>query len=238
MPSTNSLIVQRPPNRQNYAIGCQGIVSGNGPFNHPRGYIEDSGSQPMINSLYETQLSNRLENGPTVDAPARFLVENIADEVQISWLDIADDEAGYIIEISNDGMTFDELVDLAADEKAYSFPTAQLSSETVYFRMYAYSASTCPSAYTHTAFLDFAVATENLELTSVEILPNPASDFLEFKVHHAVVSDIQVFTVDGRYVPSRFANHELNLSNFNPGVYYIRIGMSNGEMIMKKFVKI
>lgn len=150
MPSSSSTIIQRPPNRQNYGISCDGMVSGNGPFSQPTGYIENSGNEPLITSLYEKQLSNRLENGVAVDAPARFLVEKTDTDINISWLDIADDESGYVIEVAYDGTTFEELIEVAANETSYSFPTTQLLDETFYLRMYANSKTTCPSAYTYT----------------------------------------------------------------------------------------
>lgn len=55
------LIVQQPPTAQNYAIGCFGDVSGDGPFAAPEGYIEGTG-RPHLHpeSLYEAQLRDRL----------------------------------------------------------------------------------------------------------------------------------------------------------------------------------
>lgn len=54
------LVVQRPPTAQNYAIGCAGMVTGDGPFDQPAGFIEGT-DQPALNpeSLYEAQLADR-----------------------------------------------------------------------------------------------------------------------------------------------------------------------------------
>lgn len=56
------LIVQKPPTAQNYAIACRGIeISGDGPFDHPAGFIEGTGQLELaIPSLYEAQLYARL----------------------------------------------------------------------------------------------------------------------------------------------------------------------------------
>lgn len=59
-----SIIIQKPPTAQNYAIGCTGNVSGAtppAPFAQPAGYIEGSNS-PGISprSLYYAQLNERL----------------------------------------------------------------------------------------------------------------------------------------------------------------------------------
>ena len=55
------IVVQRPPTAQNFAIGCKGDVSGNGPFSHPAGYIEGSNRTDLLlpNSLYDAQLNSR-----------------------------------------------------------------------------------------------------------------------------------------------------------------------------------
>jgi hypothetical protein len=55
------LVVQRPPTGQNYAIGCRGVITGDGPFDHPAGYIEGANRAGLApGSLYEAQLAARL----------------------------------------------------------------------------------------------------------------------------------------------------------------------------------
>jgi hypothetical protein len=69
------ILIQRPPTAQNFAIGCKGVVTGNGPFNHPTGYIERPNSLDSLvpHSLYEAQLFSRnytdsIKNTVIVDA--------------------------------------------------------------------------------------------------------------------------------------------------------------------------
>ncbi|MEL6624370.1 MAG: T9SS type A sorting domain-containing protein [Bacteroidota bacterium] len=55
------LVCQHPPTAQNYAIGCQGQVSGNGPWPGAEGFIEGTNRSGLqIPSLYEAQLAARL----------------------------------------------------------------------------------------------------------------------------------------------------------------------------------
>ena len=237
MPGSNAAVIQRPPQRQNYAIACEGVVSGLGPFSHPQGYVEDSGSEPLIASLYEQQLEDRLQNGPSTDAPARFRAEISGDEVSLSWLDIADNESGYLIEVSYDGMTFETFAELPADETAYSFPTAQLSGNLVYLRMYANSAVNCPSAYTYTAFLDFTVSTETLAVSRLSIFPNPANDVLEVRSSSTSISSIQVFNLARQVIPVSLAQHQIQLAGLPPGIYFLQIETNSGEVFTKRFVK-
>jgi len=54
-------VVQRPPTGQNYAIGCRGVITDDGPFDHPAGHLEGvnrPGSTP--GSLHQAQLADRL----------------------------------------------------------------------------------------------------------------------------------------------------------------------------------
>lgn len=55
-----TLVVQKPPTAQNYAIGCSGQITGDGPFEHPAGFIEGA-NQPGLfpRSLYLAQFADR-----------------------------------------------------------------------------------------------------------------------------------------------------------------------------------
>jgi hypothetical protein len=58
------LVVQKPPTAQNYAIGCSGAITGEGPFAQPAGYIEGANTPGLFpNSLYEAQLAERRRSG-------------------------------------------------------------------------------------------------------------------------------------------------------------------------------
>lgn len=62
-PGSDGIItVQRPPTAQNFAIGCKGIVNGEGPFSQPTGYIEGTNKSGTLQpaSLYDAQLNFRL----------------------------------------------------------------------------------------------------------------------------------------------------------------------------------
>ncbi|MEO0469915.1 MAG: T9SS type A sorting domain-containing protein [Bacteroidota bacterium] len=56
-----TILVQKPPTAQNYAIGCNGQLTGNGPFPGASGFIEGTGQTDLaIPSLYLAQLEARL----------------------------------------------------------------------------------------------------------------------------------------------------------------------------------
>ncbi len=62
-------VVQQPPGAQNHAIGCSGQISGDGPFDHPPGFIEQTGQPVEPDSLYEAQLADREQNPPDDGSP-------------------------------------------------------------------------------------------------------------------------------------------------------------------------
>lgn len=54
------LVVQKPPTAQNYAIGCRGIITGDGPFTQPAGLIEGANTPGLFPaSLYQAQYLDR-----------------------------------------------------------------------------------------------------------------------------------------------------------------------------------
>jgi len=166
-------------------------------------------------------------------------VQKINDDVNISWPDIADNETGYIIEISYDGINFEELTEVTANETIYSFPTSQLTNEMAYFRMYAKSPTGCPSAYIHTAFIDLTInENKNIASLHLEIFPNPVADVLEIKMTNESISKIQLYNPDGKNIQADFHNNKLNLSGLTDGIYFIKIDSKTGRSFMKRFVKI
>jgi hypothetical protein len=64
------LIVQKPPTAQNYAIGCSGQITGDGPYSQPAGYIEGANSPGLVpRSLYLAQLAERMNPPVTLSVP-------------------------------------------------------------------------------------------------------------------------------------------------------------------------
>jgi len=236
MPSGNTSIIQAPPGRQNYAIACQGTITNQHSFTHPLGYVEDSGAEPVISSLYEAQLSYRLSNGDAIDPPARFSVEVNGDSVQISWLDIADNEAAYIVETSMDGVNFTLLAQVAENETELSLPVSQLPGGKAYFRMYA-SSTSCPSAFTHTRSLDLPSSIENLDPFELIIFPNPVSDYLTIETKTNRIERVEVFSLDGTPMELPFSNKQLNTRQLHKGIYFIRVRLQGGETAIEKLIR-
>jgi hypothetical protein len=96
----NQIVIQKPPIGQNYAVACNATVDNKGPFPNPVGYIEGTGENIALKSLYQAQLSERLTYGIGPDTPWKL---KVSEPGILSWIDIALDENHYIVERSLDG---------------------------------------------------------------------------------------------------------------------------------------
>lgn len=76
-PVGHHIVVQKPPTAQNWAIGCAGTVTGDGPFDQPAGRIEGANQADLTPvSLYRAQREYRVgtpyrHHGCTADAYVR-----------------------------------------------------------------------------------------------------------------------------------------------------------------------
>lgn len=232
MPSTNQLVIQKPPHRQNYGIACQGEVNGEGPFTHPDGYIENVGDEPELNSLYLTQLNNRLEYGSPVDAPGRFQLNDLL----FSWLDISDEEIAYVIEVSINSAPFEILVQLEPNTMQYTLDPSILESGLVQFRMFAKGVN-CSSAYTHTISREEVNQTEDWLREQVTFRPNPADDWLYIDDVNHKIARIKICNLKGMTLLDSMRVERLNIAHFPTGIYIISLELQSGAQLNSKFVK-
>jgi len=136
VPMWRYIVVQKPPGRQNYAVGNNAIVTGEGPFVFPVGYTELTNQTPLITSIYDTQLARRLETGPLPDPPAGVTAYDLGDRITVNWQDVAADEAGYEVFISEDGgETFTSLTTLPANTVSYDHEVVPLNPGTIRYRV-------------------------------------------------------------------------------------------------------
>ncbi len=138
----SNIVVQKPPIGQNFAIGCDANVTNTGPFNpHPAGWIEGTGQDLQIESLYEAQLSERLIYGISPDAPGRLRATaySYADStrfVNLEWYDIALDEDYYLLERSSDGGKIYEVL-AQLEKNAVAYKDSNLVQENYHYRLAA-----------------------------------------------------------------------------------------------------
>ena len=122
---TNQISIQKPPIGQNYAIGCNATVNGLGPFSHPAGYIEGTGRNLIIQSLYTAQFEDRTTHGVLPDTPGKlfpndFKFTDTEKYLELTWHDISLDEDNYILERSSNGVNYQTIATLPANTETYT----------------------------------------------------------------------------------------------------------------------
>jgi len=115
------IFIQKPPGAQNYGIGNRAFVNGEGLFNQPEGYIDGTGLPPFPTSLYDAQLSERLQHGIPPDMPLEFkLSTDQAGAVAIKWKQLPPNSTEIIIERSVDGALFNEIAKIPAVDQLFT----------------------------------------------------------------------------------------------------------------------
>lgn len=237
LPYNGKLVVQKPPGRQNYGIGGQGLILGLGPFIHDPGFIELQRTEPLPSSLYLAQKSQRDQFGSSPDAPAKLEVEGSADSIHLSWLDISAEELGYRIEFSTDEEpTFSVLADVVANSKNYSLPAGSLSNAS--FRVTTIGAQ-C-EMYSRVVKLE-TVGTHKLgHEPSTTIWPIPTSSFINLETTKRV-NKITITNLQGQHfgylnnylLPTR----QIDVSNLPAGVYLVNAFYPSGKKETIRFLK-
>lgn len=127
------IFIQKPPTAQNYGIGNQAKVSGDGLFEHPAGYIEGTNLIPNPESLYTAQLEERLKYGVPPDAPAKLKALNqIKNQIVLSWIHTAIGEMEYLIERSEADIKDFRLVGTASKADSIFVDTGVIDREYLY----------------------------------------------------------------------------------------------------------
>jgi hypothetical protein len=237
MPSGNRLLLQRPPKRQNYAIGCQAIVTENHQFVHPKGYEEGTGEELAIPSLYAEQLEQRNTRGLAPDAPARLEAAFTGGEVTLSWLDIAARETGYVVEVSyDDEETFDVIGTLPADADSFTDTNTADFGGILSYRVFA--TGDCPSPYSNIAKAATVTSTrESKSVAVVSVFPNPVNDIATIHSTKGLVCSVRAFNSAMQQQPTGVSNSMIDCSTWSPGLYLIEIILSDGIRYWQKLLK-
>jgi hypothetical protein len=236
MPNDNDLSVQQPPGRQNFAIGCFGNVTGNGPFSQPTGFIELTDQGLAIPSLYEAQLAERLAKGVGPDAPVLTGASRRASGVDLTWLDIASKETGYTIVSYQEGESdFTIVANLPANTTEYFHEEVVPTGNLVTYRVFATGPS-CPSPFSNPVPADFVDNVHEARPEDLIISPNPVRDILTIQSAQPI-SGIRVFTIEGRVIADTINSHQINCATWRPGLYRLRIEMTNGDVFSASVIK-
>ena len=236
-PLYKRIVVQKPPRRQNYAIGCSRTVSNDYIFFHPAGYIEGTNTPPAPASLYLAQREDRMKNGIKPDAPARLqALRNSADgSIRLQWLDIAANESGYRVERSDDGgATFVPIADLPANATTFS---TRAPGNPVY-RVFAHR-NGCGSATSNPAQVQSATQVQHLDPGSWSVFPNPVEEVAHIRSDFPIRA-IEVYDSLGRPITNPRSGLLLDRISFatSPaGIYFLKVQNNQGAVGVRRIVK-
>ena len=84
--------------------------------------------------------------------------------------------------------------------------------------------------------------TETLQgLGTMNLFPNPAQTSLNIKIRSGVAQQVTIRNSSGQdqlYLVPNSADFEIDLTQFEAGIYFLQVSLENGEMLTRRFVKI
>ena len=83
---------------------------------------------------------------------------------------------------------------------------------------------------------DFTSAIKEVEVPILKIYPNPTAGNLNVELIKSTISSIEVYNLTGQKI-SESKDDEVNLLNFDSGIYFIKIIDENYNIITKKVIK-
>lgn len=80
------------------------------------------------------------------------------------------------------------------------------------------------------------------DILSVEVMPNPSTLLLNIRSKHQIIEAISLFNLNGQLqvvelIHQGNKEHQLNVSNLSPGIYFANIRLENGRNITKRIIK-
>lgn len=83
-----------------------------------------------------------------------------------------------------------------------------------------------------------------VDADAIQIIPNPSTDQIkiDFDELDSKVEKLQIYNMHGQILFDQFlrasSQLKINLQPFNSGIYYLKIQLSNNQLLHKTFVKI
>ena len=233
------ILIQKPPHRQNYAIGCQALLTNVHRFTQPIGAVDVARKIVMPYSLYQAQLTDRLAHGTKPDAPAKLEVnfnEN-NQNYQLEWLDIAADEMGYVVQMATTpNGTFTEIANLGANSTNFTYPLPDSIAALVTFRVAA-TKTPCLSAFSNPINVERTVANRVMPMSTISIQPNPAGDYLKIDSEN-VLTTIKIYSLQGKLMDSiKNVFDTIDTSTLPTGAYYLELEDTQRRIGIYKFIK-
>jgi len=76
------------------------------------------------------------------------------------------------------------------------------------------------------------ISADNPNESNIKVYPNPASGVVHIKTSNGIISEIRLFSVDGRLLDT-FYSSEIDMSPYSAGIYYLQAGGEKVKIIKK-----
>lgn len=239
-PSNRNMVIQKPPGRQNYCVGCNSNIERNWRFNHPVGYIELNNQALAIPSLHAAQLAQRLATGSLPDAPARLTGESDLDDatVALNWLDIASRETGYEISmnITSQGDRLVILDTIPANSTSYVHNNAPLYDGLGLIYRVSSLSDNGPSPYSNPVMVEETSSVREASAAELRAVPNPVNDRLTIESAEPI-AELFVYSASGELIAQSKRTNQLDTTRWPAGFYYLKVKTRSGELLSARIVK-
>lgn len=90
-------------------------------------------------------------------------------------------------------------------------------------------------------FNGFLVGTDNSQTDSNALLlyPNPVSNTVNLKIQNKIINQVEIYSITGQLILYAKNQNILNIdiSDLNPGIYYLKCKTTDDETLISKFIK-
>lgn len=175
------------------------------------------------------------------NAPFGLNVKRNGNGIDISWVDDSIKEKNYIVEKSNDGVTYSVIATLDKDVIAYR--DENITEGRTYFYRVKATNTVGSSAYSKEAKITLATGAAGFALT---VFPNPIAESLNLKVDGESIQgsyDIKIYDQSNRLVlertikPDADGSASISANGLSYGTYNMTVTKGN-ETISKKLIKL
>lgn len=181
--------------------------------------------------------------GNVPDEPLNITATALSsDKVEITWSDSSDNEEGFIVLRSKDGVTFITVDSLPAGQESY-IDTGLTASTKYYYYVVSY-ASDGNSLHKYNAPVEVITSGLNIEQqnirSGIEIYPVPANDKISIQVSndYNLKGTVKIYSISGILMKeinpgnSRGIQISLDVTSIANGIYIIEL--SNGVRLYRK----
>ena len=164
---------------------------------------------------------------PAISIPAqsfKMIWANDDEELNRSNLNFkisANGEPLYLTKKIDDGYQTIEHIEIPALSSNYSYgKSSDGGANWIVFN----PAQTTPNAS------NSSVGIEEINSTKIQLYPNPAKEYVRFSKY---VNTVQLFDAQGRLVLNQTQVNEINIHNFKPGIYHIKLDSQSFRLLIQ-----